>query len=102
LRKIASERDPDGSTLVPHPEVLVRNRGTRPDPRELYDIYFATALPRNDEIATERVRITPYKKKELEAMVELVNQGEAVMTIPDRSLTDFGRCCTKDGKSSDR
>jgi len=54
-------------------------------------LYFTGFARTASEIATEQVRVTPHKKKELETMLELVNEGEAVITNPDRSLTDFGR-----------
>ena len=43
------------------------------------------------EIATEQVKITPHKKKELETMYQLVDEAEAIVTSPNRSLDEFGR-----------
>jgi D-glycero-alpha-D-manno-heptose-7-phosphate kinase len=42
------------------------------------------------EIATEQVKITPHKKKELEMMYQLVGEAESVVTSPSRSLDEFG------------
>ena len=43
------------------------------------------------EIATEQVRITPHKQKELEAMYQLVDEAESIVADPNRSLDEFGR-----------
>jgi D-glycero-alpha-D-manno-heptose-7-phosphate kinase len=43
------------------------------------------------EIATEQVRITPQKRKELETMHQLVDEAESIITSPSRALDEFGR-----------
>jgi D-glycero-alpha-D-manno-heptose-7-phosphate kinase len=37
------------------------------------------------------VRVTPQKKKELRMMLELVDEGEAIVTNPMRSMDEFAR-----------
>jgi len=43
------------------------------------------------EIATEQVKITPHKKKELETMYQLVGEAESIVVNPNRSLDEFGK-----------
>ena len=43
------------------------------------------------EVATEQVKITPHKQKELEAMYQLVGEAESVIANSNRSLDDFGK-----------
>ncbi len=43
------------------------------------------------EIATEQLRMTPHKKKELDMMLHLVDEAEAIITKPNRDLHEFGR-----------
>lgn len=43
------------------------------------------------EIATEQVKITPHKKKELEAIYHLVGEAESIVADHNRSLDDFGK-----------
>jgi len=53
---------------------------------------FFTGFSRTaSEIATEQVKITPHKKKELEAMHQLVGEAESVVAHPNRSLDEFGK-----------
>jgi D-glycero-alpha-D-manno-heptose-7-phosphate kinase len=42
------------------------------------------------EIAHEQLRVTRQKKQELETMLQLVDEAEAVVTNPTRSLDEFG------------
>jgi len=48
-------------------------------------------LAKEKEIATEQVKMTPHKRKELDMILQLVNEAEAILTSPSRSLDDFGR-----------
>jgi D-glycero-alpha-D-manno-heptose-7-phosphate kinase len=65
---------------------------TRLDDLEQHLALYFTGFSRTaSEIATEQVRMTPHKKKELSTMLELVNEAEAVVVDADRSLDDFGR-----------
>lgn len=53
---------------------------------------FFTGFSRTaSEVAHEQVKMTPHRTKELEMMLQLVNDAEAILTSPSRSLDDFGR-----------
>jgi D-glycero-alpha-D-manno-heptose-7-phosphate kinase len=53
---------------------------------------FFTGFSRNaSDVAQEQVKMTPHKKKELAMMLQLVDEAEAILTSPRRSLDDFGR-----------
>jgi len=54
-------------------------------------LYFTGFSRTASEIAQEQVRITPNRKKELETMLQLVNEAEAIISSPGRSLDEFGR-----------
>ena len=54
-------------------------------------IYFTGFSRTASEIAQEQLRMTPHKKKELDTMLQLVSEAEAILTSPGRSLDDFGR-----------
>lgn len=43
------------------------------------------------DVAQEQIKLTPHKEKELTSMFHLVNEAEAILTNPARSLDDFGR-----------
>ncbi len=53
---------------------------------------FFTGFSRTaSEIAQEQVRMTPQRKHELDAMLQLVDEAEAITTSPRRALDEFGR-----------
>jgi D-glycero-alpha-D-manno-heptose-7-phosphate kinase len=53
---------------------------------------FFTGFSRTaSEIAQEQLRVTPQKQKELETMLQLVTEAEAIVTSPSTSLDEFGR-----------
>lgn len=53
---------------------------------------FFTGFSRTaSEIATEQLKMTPHKTKELNLMLQLVDEAESIITSPGRSLDDFGR-----------
>ena len=53
---------------------------------------FFTGFSRTaSEIAQEQLRVTPSKKQELNAMLQLVDEGEAIVTDPKRPIDEFGR-----------
>ncbi len=54
-------------------------------------LYFTGFSRIASEIAKEQVRITPYKMRELETMLEMVKEGEAIITNPNQPINDFGR-----------
>ena len=54
-------------------------------------LYFTGFARTASEIAQEQVRMTPQRKQELENMLQLVDEGEAILTNPGLSLNEFGR-----------
>ena len=54
-------------------------------------LYFTGFSRIASEIAKEQIRVTPQKKKELETMFQMVNEAEAIVTSPSRSINEFGR-----------
>jgi len=53
---------------------------------------FFTGFSRTaSEIAQEQLRMTPHKKQELSAMLQLVDEAEAIVTDPRCRLDEFGR-----------
>lgn len=53
---------------------------------------FFTGVSRTaSEIAQEQLKLTPQRTRELNAMLELVDEAEAVLTNPNRPLAEFGR-----------
>lgn len=54
-------------------------------------LYFTGFSRTASEIAKEQIRTTPDRKRELDMMLHLVDEAEAIMTGPSCSLDDFGR-----------
>jgi D-glycero-alpha-D-manno-heptose-7-phosphate kinase len=54
-------------------------------------LYFTGFSRTASEIATEQVKMTPHKKRELSTMLELVNEAESIVVDGARSLDDFGK-----------
>ena len=54
-------------------------------------LYFTGFSRTASEIAQEQIRMTPHKKRELDTMVQLVDEGEAIIGDPNRPLSEFGR-----------
>jgi D-glycero-alpha-D-manno-heptose-7-phosphate kinase len=54
-------------------------------------LYFTGFSRIASEVAREQVRVTPQRARELNLMAQMVNEGEAILTNPDRSLTEFGK-----------
>ena len=54
-------------------------------------LYFTGFARTASEIAQEQVRLTPQRKQELGTMLQLVNEAEAIVASPSRSLDEFGR-----------
>lgn len=53
---------------------------------------FFTGFSRTaSEIAQEQLRVTPHKKQELETMLQLVDEAEAIVADPGRSMVEFGQ-----------
>jgi len=53
-------------------------------------LYFTGFSRTASEIAKEQIRMTPHRKRELELMHQMVNEAEAIITQPNRSLNEFG------------
>lgn len=52
---------------------------------------FFTGFSRTaSEIAKEQIRLTPHKKRELGMMFQMVEEAEAIIADPNRSLDEFG------------
>jgi D-glycero-alpha-D-manno-heptose-7-phosphate kinase len=75
--------------------IEVRKVLTRPDRLEQLEqhlsLYFTGFARTASEIAKEQIRLTSQRKKELNTMLQMVNEAEAIMTNPNRSLDEFGR-----------
>jgi len=53
---------------------------------------FFTGFARTaSEIAKEQVKSTPQKQNELRTIMQMVDEGEAIITNPNRSLHEFGK-----------
>lgn len=80
-----------------HTDGGIEVRRTLADPGRLAQLeqnlaLFFTGFSRiASEIATEQIKSTPQKKKELGMMHQLVDEAEAIVSSPRRPLDDFGR-----------
>jgi D-glycero-alpha-D-manno-heptose-7-phosphate kinase len=54
-------------------------------------LYFTGFSRFASDIAQEQVRVTPHKKQELDIMLQLVDEAEAIIANTNRPLLDFGR-----------
>jgi D-glycero-alpha-D-manno-heptose-7-phosphate kinase len=54
-------------------------------------LYFTGFSRIASEIAQEQLKMTPHKKRELDAMLQLVGEAENIVVNPNRSLDEFGR-----------
>jgi D-glycero-alpha-D-manno-heptose-7-phosphate kinase len=54
-------------------------------------LYFTGFSRTASEIAQEQLRMTPHKKQELHTMLQFVDEAEAIIANPQRSLNEFGR-----------
>jgi D-glycero-alpha-D-manno-heptose-7-phosphate kinase len=54
-------------------------------------LYFTGFSRIASEIAQEQIRMTPHKKQELSAMLQLVSEAEDIVVNPNRPLQEFGR-----------
>lgn len=54
-------------------------------------LYFTGFARTASEIAQEQLRMTPHKRNELETMRQMVDEAEAIVSSPNRSLSEFGR-----------
>jgi len=73
----------------------VRQLITSPDRLDLLQQHLAlffTGFSRTaSEIAKEQIRVTHQRKSELETMLAMVDEAEAILTNPNCSLDEFGR-----------
>jgi D-glycero-alpha-D-manno-heptose-7-phosphate kinase len=54
-------------------------------------LYFTGFARTASEIAQEQIRMTPHRKRELDLMLQMVQEGEDIVANPNRSLEEFGR-----------
>jgi D-glycero-alpha-D-manno-heptose-7-phosphate kinase len=54
-------------------------------------LYFTGFSRIASEIAQEQLKVTPHKKNELNTMLQFVDEAEAIVVNPKRSLHEFGR-----------
>ena len=54
-------------------------------------LYFTGFARTASEIAQEQIKVTSQRKQELNSMLQLVGEGENIITNPSRSLDEFGR-----------
>ncbi len=54
-------------------------------------LYFTGFSRIASEIAQEQLKVTPHKKKELEAMLQMVDEGEKIVTNLNCSIWEFGK-----------
>jgi D-glycero-alpha-D-manno-heptose-7-phosphate kinase len=54
-------------------------------------LYFTGFSRTASEIAKEQLRVTPHRKKELDMMLQMVDEAEGIIANPGRSLDEFGR-----------
>ncbi len=84
-----------GSTSTPTAPIEVKRVLTAPsrlaELEQHLALYFTGFARTASEIAQEQVRMTPQRKHELDAMLQLVDEGEDILSSPRRSLNEFGR-----------
>ena len=54
-------------------------------------LYFTGFSRTASEIAQEQLKMTAHKQKELDTMLQLVDEAEAILSAPGRGLDEFGR-----------
>ncbi len=54
-------------------------------------LYFTGFSRTASEIAQEQLKVTPHRKRELDTMLQMVDEAEGIVRNPGRSLDDFGR-----------
>jgi len=53
-------------------------------------LYFTGFARTASEIAMDQLKATPRRRNELAAMLQMVDEGEAILTNPNRALDEFG------------
>jgi len=54
-------------------------------------LYFTGFSRTASEIAKEQIKMTPHRKSELDTMLQMVDEAEAIITSSSRPLEEFGR-----------
>lgn len=54
-------------------------------------LYFTGFSRTASEIAGEQIKMTPHRTRELDIMLQMVKEAEAIVASPSRSLSEFGR-----------
>lgn len=79
---------PDGAIEV---QKVLTDQSRLAELQQNLALYFTGFSRTASEIATEQVRVTPQKRKELETMFQLVNEAESIVAGAGRSVDEFGR-----------
>jgi D-glycero-alpha-D-manno-heptose-7-phosphate kinase len=79
---------PDGAIEV-KPVLVLPNRLA--DLEQHLALYFTGFSRTASEIAAEQLKETPHRQRELNAMMQLVDEAESIVADPNRSLDEFGR-----------
>jgi D-glycero-alpha-D-manno-heptose-7-phosphate kinase len=61
-------------------------------------LYFTGFSRTASEIAQEQLRMTPHKQRESNAMLQMVDEAESILSNPTRSVDDFGRLLNESWK----
>jgi len=80
--------DTDGSIEVRR---MLASPGRLAELEQHLALYFTGFSRFASEIAQEQLKMTPHKKQELDTMLQFVDEAEAIIASPDRSLNEFGR-----------
>jgi D-glycero-alpha-D-manno-heptose-7-phosphate kinase len=79
---------PDGSIDVRR---VLASANRLADLEQHLALYFTGFSRTASEVATEQVKMTPNKTKELRTMLQMVDEAESIVADPHRALDDFGR-----------
>jgi D-glycero-alpha-D-manno-heptose-7-phosphate kinase len=80
-----------------HPDNTIEVNRVLTAPARLADLerhlalYFTGFSRTASEIAKEQIRMTPDRKEELDIMLQMVDEGQAIIATPSRPLDEFGR-----------
>jgi D-glycero-alpha-D-manno-heptose-7-phosphate kinase len=79
---------PDGSIDV---QRILASQNRLAELEQHLALYFTGFSRTASEVATEQVKMTPNRNKELRAMLQLVDEAEKIVVNSHRSLDEFGR-----------
>jgi len=74
----------DARQLLTSPERLVHLQ-------QHFALFFTGFVRTASEIAKEQIKMTLQRKRELQTMLDMVDEAEAIVTNPNRSLHEFGK-----------